>query len=381
MDETRVPRPLRFAGLGAGIFAGVPVVVSFLGREEPLEPVFLSWAGMAIGFLGLFWWLSGTGCERRGRAVILASLGALTGLGLGLAALGGSAFGGVYPVLVTTVLGGRVRERVADGWILAQGAALWPVFRWAGYSGANALVLAFVFAGLSVFVLYTTRVAARERDVRREREATNRELLATRRELERRARDAERLAIARDLHDVMGHHLTALSLTLEAAARGPANGVDERLAEAQVLTKRLLRDTRKVVSTLRTEPPEDLDAGLRRLALEVRSPRIHVEPGNASGLSAAAVAAILRCTREIATNAARHGAAENLWVTTGSADGRFVLEARDDGRGGDDAAAGHGLSGMRERVQPLGGDVEWRAEADGGFVVELWVPVSAGGIP
>ena len=382
MDEPWIPRRLRLAGVAAGGVAAIPVLLPPGRYDSWAEPGFRLWAALAIGFLALFWWLSGSACDRHGRRVIVGSLAVLSLLALGLIGLGGSAFGGVYPVLAMTIVGGRVSRGPAGWWAAAQGLALLPAFRWAGFSPLDSLVLALVFGGLSLFVLYTARVTVGERAARRELEATNRELREARDLLERRARDAERLEIARELHDVMGHHLTALSLSLEAAVHGPADAVTERVSEAQVLAKRLLRDTRKVVSALRSEPAEGLEAGLRRLAAEVRSPILHLELGAGCIVrDATSARALLRCAQEIVTNAVRHSGAENLWIAVARADGRLTLEARDDGRGAGGPVVGHGLSGMQERVRALGGDLSWRSGPQRGFSLELWIPLSSEALP
>jgi signal transduction histidine kinase len=90
---------------------------------------------------------------------------------------------------------------------------------------------------------------------------------------------------------------------------------------------------------------------------------------------------LLRCAQEAITNAARHGGAANLWLTIVAGEDGLRLVARDDGRPGGPVEPGHGLSGLRERVEALGGRVRWGAAAAGGFELEAWLPASPEAAP
>jgi signal transduction histidine kinase len=64
---------------------------------------------------------------------------------------------------------------------------------------------------------------------------------------------------------------------------------------------------------------------------------------------------VLRCVQEIVTNTLRHAGASNLWIHVEQRTGGIVVDTRDDGRGAHQVTAGHGLSGMRARLEELGG--------------------------
>ena len=84
---------------------------------------------------------------------------------------------------------------------------------------------------------------------------------------------------------------------------------------------------------------------------------------------------LLRCTQEIITNAARHARAQNLWIDIVVGDlGAVELTAHDDGDGATDAPPGHGLRGMRERVEETGGRLETSAIAGDGFRIRAVLP-------
>ena len=143
------------------------------------------------------------------------------------------------------------------------------------------------------------------------------------------------------------------------------------------MTKRLLRDVRRVVSVLRSEPIESLEDGLHRLVGEVRRPQIHLEidSGAATAANPGSSQAMLRCAQEVVTNAVRHSGADNLWLALRLNREQLVLEARDDGRGSDSTIAGHGLVGIEERLRALGGSAAWESGPGTGFSLRLWIPV------
>ena len=83
---------------------------------------------------------------------------------------------------------------------------------------------------------------------------------------------------------------------------------------------------------------------------------------------------ILRCVQEIVTNALRHSRAKNLWITITREDDVIALDARDDGCGATEVRAGHGLSGMRARLEELGGWLRVATEPSREFAVRAWLP-------
>jgi signal transduction histidine kinase len=187
---------------------------------------------------------------------------------------------------------------------------------------------------------------------------------------------AERNRLARDLHDSLGHHLTAISIQLEKAAafaeRDP--GISgQALTDARRSVGRALADVRASVGALRAEPVRLVDAltelaGEAGATLTVDGEERHTDP--------ATVTALYRAAQEAITNAHRHGRADQVTVSVrfGAADTRLVVA--DDGRGFDDAApgAGYGLLGLRERAALLGGTVTVDSEPGAGTRVAVTVP-------
>jgi signal transduction histidine kinase len=87
---------------------------------------------------------------------------------------------------------------------------------------------------------------------------------------------------------------------------------------------------------------------------------------------------VLRCVQEIITNAIRHAGANNLWIELSRTGNGIAIRARDDGRGTKELRPGHGLTGMRERLEQVGGRLEIETQTAKGFSVNAWLPLSRG---
>jgi DNA-binding CsgD family transcriptional regulator/two-component sensor histidine kinase len=208
-----------------------------------------------------------------------------------------------------------------------------------------ALLLVPPYVGFELLAFFVADVLARD--------------AAARTLVEENSRLAERLRIARELHDVVGHRLTALSINLEVASRAAEASARESIASAHALARAALQEVRAVVAQLRDPERLELSDSLRTLAAETPGPRIHLTVPDALCRNDAGCAlTLLRCTQEILTNAVRHAEAENLWIEIVESDGCIRLRARDDGRGADNFRLGHGLRGMHERIERAGGKME-----------------------
>ena len=240
---------------------------------------------------------------------------------------------------------------------------------------ANTLAL----AGLQAFAVLAAHLMRRANEAREELALANRELLATRELAIHGSRAAERLRIARDLHDVLGHHLSALSLNLEAAALergtpGAPGQAPDALDTARTLTRTTLAEIRSVVSRLRKDDVTDLSAALAALVAAIPSPAIHLSvPEDLPPVDAERALALLRCAQECVTNAIRHSGAQNLWIELVTRDGGLDLSVRDDGQGAAALAEGNGLAGMRERLASLRGRLSV-FPGPPGFEARVWVP-------
>jgi signal transduction histidine kinase len=220
-------------------------------------------------------------------------------------------------------------------------------------------------------------------------------------EAERAAAD-ERVRIARDLHDIVAHHLSVVVVQTEAAQEVLA--ADPTRAEAAMAAvgdtaRTAIAELRRALGVLRSDAGrapqvgldglEDLVAAVRAagLAVELRDPAAPVPGDGDRGDGGPQVAAVVgatayRVVQEALTNVLRHAAARRAWVEVGVEDGSLVVQVSDDGRG--DAPAddpvdggGQGLVGMRERVTALGGEFAAGPGPQGGFVVRAVLPLVA----
>ena len=204
------------------------------------------------------------------------------------------------------------------------------------------------------------------------------ELLATQDLLADSTRTAERLRIARELHDALGHHLSALSLQLELARNLVEGLAKEPVAQAHAVTKTLLAELRSVVSSMREDAGLDLAGALHTLVAGIPYPRVHLEVERDLQLEAALAHTIFRCVQEALTNAVRHAGAENVYLTIEAKDDTVAVTARDDGRGASKVQVGQGLSGLRERIEGMGGKVEIEARPGAGLTLRALLPTRAG---
>jgi signal transduction histidine kinase len=236
-------------------------------------------------------------------------------------------------------------------------------------------VIAKSFA-LQLLLVFTAQALRREAETARALAQTNRELRAAQAIIANSVRDAERLRISRELHDAWGHELTALGLQLEIASHvtGPGRANDH-VMQAKGLARALLAKVRDVVGALRQSERCDLKDALEALAQSIPTPAIHVAISPEVRVGPDQAHALMRCAQEAITNAVKHAEASNLWLQV-TADGEGVrLLARNDGSPRPAASSpGSGISGMRERVEQLGGRLAVRKGGDFGFTIDAWLP-------
>jgi len=197
--------------------------------------------------------------------------------------------------------------------------------------------------------------------------------------LAEQSRLEERFRIARELHDALGHHLTALSLNLEVASHQTSGEAHESVRAAQSLARFLLGDVREMAHSIKEGRDIDLAEGLERLAEVVPAPRVHLDlPDRLRVADPRFSLALLRCAQEFVTNSIRHGGARNVWIVLRRGAAGLELTARDDGRGAAEVHAGHGLAGLRERLEGMGGSLVVESGGNG-FLIRATVPCAPGG--
>ena len=237
---------------------------------------------------------------------------------------------------------------------LLANAAFYLVLRGSGFDSPLSMVLINMgFQALAAICVHYARSAEQSRDALAR---VNADLLATRALLADSARDAERLRVARELHDVAGHKLTAMRLNLRALAADPALAGRADVALAERLAGELMGDIRQVVQSLRDDRGLDLATALRALAAPFPRPSLHLTIAPGVRITDPAVAeTVLRLAQEALTNSARHAGAERVWLRIDHGEDGLRIEIHDDGQCGADLREGNGIAGMRERLAALDG--------------------------
>jgi two-component system sensor histidine kinase DesK len=189
-----------------------------------------------------------------------------------------------------------------------------------------------------------------------ERNRMNRKLRKASEEIEHLAKVAERERIARDLHDVLGHTLSVITLKSELAGklidRDPQRAGKE-IREVEEISRQALSDVRDAIRGYRSK---GLAAELAqaKCTLETAGVAVHCDASTNMNLPAMHEGVLTMAVREAVTNVVRHAQAHACSLRLEQQNGSCRLEIEDDGRGGS-PGEGNGLRGMRERVEMLGG--------------------------
>ncbi|MBT8145613.1 MAG: sensor histidine kinase [Gammaproteobacteria bacterium] len=224
------------------------------------------------------------------------------------------------------------------------------------------------------FALSATRRTIRERELREQTAALNRELIATRDLLSQSTRQSERIRIARELHDLLGHHMTALILNLEVAAHHCEGEAQEKVEQSQSLAKLLLSDLRTAVSELREDDSINLQQAVDKLIADIPRLRFDVDFSTAPEIKNVEQAeTLLRCIQESVTNVIKHSTADHCQIRLAGTDDACTLTVSDNGKAGGEINPGNGLKGMDERVAANGGRLSWQ-QNPGGFSLQVQLP-------
>ncbi|HEX5799446.1 MAG TPA: sensor histidine kinase [Gaiellaceae bacterium] len=262
----------------------------------------------------------------------------------------------------------------------------WTVFvRAPGVPWTELIWLSFPILGLFVISAAAARHSERarlaeERARRSEEEA-------------RRAVDEERRRITRELHDVLAHSVSVMTVQASAVRRRlqPEQERErEALRTVEETGRQALSEMRRLLGIMReagedaARAPQPGVAALRTLVEQVRSAGLPVEltvEGEPVRLPPGVDLSAYRIVQEALTNALRHGGnPAHAWVAVRYGDDDVEIEVANDGRSESNGeATGHGLVGMRERVAMCGGELRAGPREGGGFRISARLPVSADG--
>jgi len=229
------------------------------------------------------------------------------------------------------------------------------------------------------------RLAARRAHVEELEERALR-LEREREESERRAAAAEQERIARELHDIIAHNVSVM--TVQAAAAGDVfetqpRRVREALSSIESTGREALTELRRLLGSVRTGDlaPQPSLTELGALLEQVRGAGLAVElsvEGDARALPASLDLSAYRIVQEALTNTLKHARATHASVLVRYADEALEVEILDDGTAPpSEVDGGHGLIGMRERTALFGGELEAGPAPGGGFSVHARIPLGS----
>jgi signal transduction histidine kinase len=232
-----------------------------------------------------------------------------------------------------------------------------------------------VYGIVNLLAILTSYGLVAEQKAKLEAEQLVRELKATQILLSATTKRDERLRIARDLHDALGHQLTALSLQLEVASHVSETDKQKHILQAQKIGGSLLYSVRETVSEIRQKRDMDLRDALTALIQGVTGITVKVKMDlDESMADARQMEVIFRCVQEALTNTVKHSAASECEIELSSTEEYFLLSVKDNGSNTGEVEAGNGLKGMTERVASIDGELTFNNSADG-FVLNVKLPI------
>ncbi|WP_010607255.1 MULTISPECIES: histidine kinase [Pseudoalteromonas] len=208
-----------------------------------------------------------------------------------------------------------------------------------------------------LFALLLATTHQREQQARVELQNQHAQLQSTQHLLSELSKHSERTRIARDLHDLLGHHLTALSIKLQIAQRMTADApAQQQILECQSVAKLLLNDVRDAVDMLRQHRDIDFHQSLTLLLQHTPELKVHATIPQHIAVDDSHIAQVLlRCVQEAITNSLRHSHAKQFWIVMTQDEEKLFVNMHDDGYISEQWQKGNGLTGMSERVSECGG--------------------------
>jgi signal transduction histidine kinase len=233
-----------------------------------------------------------------------------------------------------------------------------------------------------------SRQTRRAEGLLRELQAANARLEAARQQEKELAIAEERVRMARDIHDGLGHHLTVLSIQLQAAdklvTRNPQAAI-EAIQQSRVEAQAALDEVRHSIGMMRQSPaealplPEVLSNLVKDFDQRTGLHAVFTQTGSPVELSSSARQTLFRIVQESLTNAYKHGrGVQQIHVQLEYLPDAVWLAVKDDGQAVEaapDRLPGYGLVGLRERVGQLGGSIRSGPGKDGGFELEVKLPM------
>ncbi|WP_139415871.1 sensor histidine kinase [Agromyces laixinhei] len=360
------------AGLAAALVVGIGALVAGFGADEDPARAVLWWAAYLV-YLAVFVFDAGFLRSRLPWPFAVTVVVLFVTESVVWFAAPGLSSSALLFVITTAVASFGLGPRTVAVLVVVQSILIAVGGASAGWSLAEVVISTLAYLTFQVFAALVIAGARREAAARAELAAAHADLRAATALLATSSRDAERLRIARDLHDVIGHQLTALALELEVASHRTAGEGREHVVRARGIAKDLLADVRSTVGELR-DARTRLEPTLRAVLERIPGLEVDLTVNERTPLDEAQTIAVVRSVQEIATNTVRHAHATRLEVTVVCDDDGLNVHASDNGVGVRHLERGNGLTGMGERIEELGGELLLESAPGHGFSVTARVP-------
>ena len=358
---------IRLAGLIIWLSLSVPFVMKVFIDPQWLNSKSILWLlshlSFGIGFIILTKHLGHEKLNKDEWVLLFAMIAVIYIINWSTISMSGMFYSLIIAILLPWIMSVKqgvlilILQNLLLAWQLFADMQYWEEFE---SMQAGRVILQFYWIGISSFSYVLSLVAFRQQNAKEELRKLNSELRATQVLLAESSRINERLRISRELHDLIGHHLTALSLNLEVASHITKNKAQEHVKKAQSIARLLLSDVRNVVSAFRNKGNLNFYQAIVELTDDIPKLNIHIDIDEDYTIEDPRLAqTMLRCTQELITNSIKHAQAKNLWIHFSKNDDEVIFSIEDDGTGDSQLLReGNGLTGIRERVKQFNGEIE-----------------------
>lgn len=221
-------------------------------------------------------------------------------------------------------------------------------------------ITALLYGSFHVFAVLMQSATQAEQATRQALAEKHQQLLATQQLLQAASRQGERTRIARNLHDVVGHHLTALTIQLQVAGHLAEGAAKQQIDKCHQLAKLLLSDVREAVSTMRQYSDLSLLDAVQQLT-RLLPPTFKVSLRIAPDIMLHDLhqAQHLLCViQEAISNSLKHSSATEITIAASISSAKLQLQISDNGKLAACWSPGNGITGMRERIAECGGTLQ-----------------------
>lgn len=233
-----------------------------------------------------------------------------------------------------------------------------------------------LFWTFNMFAIIMVNATVNERLAKEQAEASNRELISTQALLKEASKQSERVRIARNIHDLLGHHLTALTINLQVASLKTDGEVKQNIDQCHQLAKLLLSDVREAVSDIRDKGHVDLRSAIEAMTKQVSSVNIDVNFSETLSIDDIEIAdTIMKCIQESITNTIKHGRGRQIDISVLQQQQSIKLHIQSDGKMPKQLILGNGLKGMSERIELLKGKINFVLGPEH-FTIDAFIPLN-----